>query len=67
MGVIALLANPESGSGEADRAERLLRNHGADVSRFALDETTDVAASHPERIVVAGGDGSIGCAAEVAA
>jgi diacylglycerol kinase (ATP) len=67
VGGIALLANPESGSGEADRAERLLRDHGAEVSRFGLDEASGAVASRPERVVVAGGDGSIGCGADVAA
>lgn len=67
MGVIALLANPESGSGEADEVEGLLRDHGAEVRRFGLDEAIEVVASNPERIVVAGGDGSVGCAAAVAA
>jgi diacylglycerol kinase (ATP) len=67
VGGIALLANPRSGSGEADRVEGLLRDLGAEVSRFGLDEATDVLAAKPQRVVVAGGDGSIGCAAEVAA
>jgi len=67
VGAIALLANPESGSGEADEVEDLLRDHGTEVSRFGLDQAIDVLASDPERIVVAGGDGSVGCAAEVAA
>jgi diacylglycerol kinase (ATP) len=67
VGGIAVLANPESGSGEADRAARLLRDLGGAVRRFALDEASRAVASHPERVVVAGGDGSIGCGAGVAA
>jgi diacylglycerol kinase (ATP) len=67
VGAIALLANPESGSGEADRAERLLRDRGAAVRRFGLDEAGAAVTSHPQRVVVAGGDGSIGCGAEIAA
>jgi diacylglycerol kinase (ATP) len=67
VGGIILLANPESGSGEADRAERLLRDRGAEVSRYRLDEATSAIASLPQRVVVAGGDGSIGCGAEIAA
>ena len=67
MGAVALLANPQSGSGEADRVEELLCDRGADVSRFSLDEATAVLESEPQRIVVAGGDGSVGCAADVAA
>jgi diacylglycerol kinase (ATP) len=67
VGEIALLANPQSGSGEADRVEALLRDHGAEVRRFGLDEADRVIGANPRRVVVAGGDGSIGCAAEVAA
>lgn len=68
MGRIALLANPESGSGEADRVERLLRDRGAAVTRFGLGEAIGAAVgSDPQRVVVAGGDGSVGCAAEAAA
>ncbi len=65
--MIALLANPDSGSGEADEAERMLRDRGCDVARFALDEADRVVAAAPERVVVAGGDGSVGSAADVAA
>jgi YegS/Rv2252/BmrU family lipid kinase len=63
---IALLANPGSGSGEAERVEDELRELGAQVSRFALDEWEAAAEAGTERIVVAGGDGSIGCAAAAA-
>jgi diacylglycerol kinase (ATP) len=65
--VIALLANPDSGSGEAGEVERMLRERGLDVTRFDLDHTDDAAATAPQRIVVAGGDGSVGCAAAAAA
>jgi diacylglycerol kinase (ATP) len=64
---LALLANPDSGRGRAPDAERLLREHGADVRRFALDDREAALAWGPERIAVAGGDGSIGCSAEAAA
>src|SRR5688572_20214843 len=64
--VIALLANPESGSGDARAVPDLLRGHGAEVRSFGLEESEDAVAWEPERIVVAGGDGSIGCAAEAA-
>ncbi|MCD6014832.1 MAG: methylglyoxal synthase [Solirubrobacterales bacterium] len=66
MSRIALLANPESGSGDADEVEALLRDRRVEVTRFGLDEQSNLIASRPERIVVAGGDGSIGSAAEVA-
>ena len=62
---IALMTNPESGSGNGGSAERLLRAHGADVDTFALEDHA-VAASRPDRIAVAGGDGSLGGAAEAA-
>jgi diacylglycerol kinase family enzyme len=64
---LALLANPESGRGQAPDAERLLREHGAEVRRFELDDRDAVVEWGPERIAVAGGDGSIGCSAEAAA
>ncbi len=67
MARIALLANPDSGSGEAGDVERLLRERGSEVARFGLDEAEAALAASPERIVVAGGDGSVGCAAQVAA
>jgi diacylglycerol kinase family enzyme len=63
----ALLANPESGSGEAEAVEQALRARASALARFGLDERDAVAAWRPERIVVAGGDGSIGAAAETAA
>jgi diacylglycerol kinase (ATP) len=63
---VALLANPESGSGEAREVERLLGERGSEVIPFALDERGEVAGAEPDRVVVAGGDGSVGCAAEVA-
>jgi diacylglycerol kinase (ATP) len=61
-----LLANPGSGSGEAGQVERLLRERETEVIRFDLDRAADVLAALPERIVVAGGDGSIGRAADLA-
>ena len=61
-----MLANPGSGSGEADQVERLLRERETEVIRLDLDRAADVLAALPERIVVAGGDGSIGCAADLA-
>lgn len=65
--MIALLANPESGSGEADEVERLVRARWPDVQRFGLDDADAVVAAAPERVIVAGGDGSVGCAAAIAA
>jgi diacylglycerol kinase family enzyme len=64
---LALLANPESGSGEAEAVEEGLRGQVSELASFSLDRSEAVADWRPERIVVAGGDGSIGRAAEVAA
>jgi YegS/Rv2252/BmrU family lipid kinase len=44
-----------------------LRARGLDVVRFELDRVDEVAEASPERVIVAGGDGSIGRAAEAAA
>ena len=65
--MIVLLANPDSGSGEADEVERLLLERGLELSRFGLDDAGAAIAAAPERVIVAGGDGSVGCGAAVAA
>ncbi len=65
--MIALLANPDSGSGEAADVERALCARGLDVTRFDLERADEVAEATPERVIVAGGDGSIGSAAAAAA
>jgi diacylglycerol kinase (ATP) len=65
--LLALLANPESGRGAALEAEEVLRDSGAEVRRFGLDERDAAVGLGADRIVVAGGDGSIGWAAETAA
>jgi diacylglycerol kinase (ATP) len=44
----------------------MLREHGAEVRHFTPDRASEAPRSKPERMVVAGGDGSIGPAAEVA-
>ena len=62
-----MLANRDSGQGEADEVERMLRERGDQAKRFALDESDDVVAFAPSRIIVAGGDGSVGCGAAAAA
>jgi diacylglycerol kinase family enzyme len=64
---LALIANPGSGGG-LDPASLVatLERHGAEVTAFTLEERDDVAGADPERVVVAGGDGSIGPAAELA-
>jgi len=63
---VALVANEEAGSNEAALCVERLRAFGAEVLRFDIDETEDAAASGADRLVVAGGDGSIGPAAAAA-
>ncbi len=64
---IALVANPDSGSGDGARVDRALERAGATVTTFPPDRAADAASSRPDRIVVAGGDGSVAPAAVAAA
>ena len=72
---LALIANPHSGTApDPDELEALLGADGADVSYVPIDQIADrdggdledgaldalTAAGPPDRIVVAGGDGSVG-------
>lgn len=66
MHSIALLLNTGSGQGDAERVEELLIEHGAEVECFDVREPEKAAGSGAERLAVAGGDGSIGFAAEAA-
>jgi diacylglycerol kinase family enzyme len=63
---IALLSNPASGQGAAERAGEPLRAAGAVVETFAIGEAEVAASTGAERLAVAGGDGSIGAAAAAA-
>jgi diacylglycerol kinase family enzyme len=65
---LALVANDASG-GRTDvaRVAALLRGHGAAVGVHGLDALAAVPAGRPDRVVVAGGDGSIGPVAAMAA
>lgn len=71
---LALLFNPESGSGDGAMVESRLRALGSDVERFEAGHGEDVATGAArraseagcERLVVAGGDGSIAGAATAA-
>jgi len=56
---LALLANPDSGSGEAEDVAATLRAMGPGVSEYTLDQVDEAVASGPDRIAVAGGDGSL--------
>ncbi len=65
---LALVVNPRSGAGRnADEIVALLEGDGRTVATFELDDVDAAAASGPDRLVIAGGDGSIGCAFEAAA
>jgi diacylglycerol kinase family enzyme len=65
---IVLVANRLSGSGrtDADRIRRLLTDAGADVEPWDLDQLGAPLPAGTERLVVAGGDGSVGGAARAA-
>lgn len=63
---IALVANTGSGDGEADRVEVALRREGARLRSFAPPRAQEAARSGAERLVIAGGDGSIAPAASAA-
>ena len=65
--MIALLANPDSGSGEAGEVERCCASAASRSPASTSTMPTTPLAAAPERIVVAGGDGSVGCAAAAAA
>ena len=66
---IALSANTQSGGGlDPEPLADAMREAGADVDVFGCepDELEAIAASRPDRVAVAGGDGTIGPAAELA-
>jgi diacylglycerol kinase (ATP) len=64
--LIALVANPDSRSCDPDKCAEHLRAAGARVEAFAIDEIEAAVASGPDRVAVAGGDGSIAPAAAAA-
>jgi YegS/Rv2252/BmrU family lipid kinase len=51
--------NPASGSGAAGEAAQRLRALGAEVREFGIDEVDEAVTAGPDRVVVAGGDGSL--------
>lgn len=64
---LTLVANTESGGAtDADAVAAALRERGADVTQLDIDDAGRAADGAPQRIVVAGGDGSIGLLARVA-
>lgn len=61
---VALVANPASGSDDAGtRVTEALRGLGGIVERLALGELGRVSADRHDRLIVAGGDGSVAPAA----
>lgn len=56
---LALVANERSGASNPALCAERLRSFGAEVRRFDIDELEEAVASGADRIVVAGGDGSI--------
>ena len=66
---VALIANRASGSGlDPEPLVRAMREHGAEVDVFGCeaDDLERAAADAPERLVVAGGDGTVAGVAELA-
>lgn len=65
---LVLVANARSGGAtDADAVADALRAHGAEVSVLDVEEADRAADARPDRVAVAGGDGSIGPAARTAA
>jgi diacylglycerol kinase (ATP) len=63
---IALITNRESGAASEHDVDELLTRSGAELRTFAIERASEAADAEVERIVVAGGDGSIAPAAEAA-
>ena len=66
---VALVVNKASGGGtDPAPLERAMRDHGAEVTTCGCEpeHLETIPASQPERIVVAGGDGTVGAVAELA-
>ncbi len=65
---IVLVANRKSGSGrtDGDRLRRLLTDAGAEVETRDIEDLDEPLPDGTERVVVAGGDGSLGTAARAA-
>jgi diacylglycerol kinase (ATP) len=56
---VALVANERSGASNPTRCAERLRSFGAEVRSFDIDELEDAIAWGADRVVLAGGDGSI--------
>ena len=66
MTTVALVANQRSGSSDPQRCAECLRSFGAGVRRFDIEQIDQAVVSGVDRVVVAGGDGSIAPVAAVA-
>jgi diacylglycerol kinase (ATP) len=64
--VVALVANEQSGSSDPKLCAARLESAGARVERFDIEQLDRAVESSPDRLVVAGGDGSIAGAAAAA-
>src|ERR671917_2213001 len=56
---VALVANERSGASDPDLCAEQLASFGVEVKRFGVDELDAAVACGADRVVVAGGDGSI--------
>jgi diacylglycerol kinase (ATP) len=63
---VALVANDRSGTSDPALCAERLASFGAEVRRFGIEELDQAARSGADRLVVAGGDGSIAPAAAAA-
>jgi diacylglycerol kinase family enzyme len=66
VGTISLVCNPDSGSGQGSSVEERLRSQATGIQRFDLDQVERALERRPDRLIVAGGDGSIGPVAAAA-
>jgi diacylglycerol kinase (ATP) len=64
--LIALLINPDSGTGEADDVAQAMRGLGAEVAAFEFSALETALEVRPTLLAVAGGDGSLGLVAAAA-
>jgi diacylglycerol kinase (ATP) len=63
---VALVANKRSGSSDPEQCAARMEEAGARVERFDIEELDRAVETSPDRLVVAGGDGSIAGAAAAA-
>jgi diacylglycerol kinase (ATP) len=66
IATVALVANERSGASDPNLCAERLSAFGAEVMRFGIEEVEAAAAGGADRLVIAGGDGSIAPAAAAA-